>query len=279
MIRDIIKDDSYKIKELLRREVGVFDEGNLEEKINSNIYGIVYEDNDEVQGFAVLNMCNKKLKRAEMLLYVAEAYRRRGIGKQLYLKCLEYCKNENVSNIIIDIRTEKNDTSKFFINNGFEKWYSATEMDYKGGKVDSDLKVVNYEDKYYEVYKNAYEDAFLEMRQALGFNPPRDCYSIEELREMKDNIFMLLDNEDIIGAVRLHDNEVDDLFINEKYQGQGYGRKLVNFSISYYQKINAEKIFLGVADWNVRGISLYRSFGFVDTKKISAYRINLSNLK
>lgn len=277
MIREVIKDDGYKIKELLSREVGDFDEVNLEEKINSNIYGIVYEDNDSIQGFAVLNMYNKKLKKVEILLYVAEAYRRRGIGKELYLKSLEYCNNENISNIILEVRTEKNDTSKFFINRGFEKWYSVTEMDYNGGKVENDLKVVNYEKKYYEIYKNAYEDAFLELRQALGFNPPRDCYTIEELGTMKDNIFMLLDNEDIIGAVRLHDNEIDDFFINQKYQGQGYGRKLFKFSISYYQKRNAEKIFLGVADWNVRGIKLYKSCGFVDTRKISAYRIKLSN--
>lgn len=276
MIRDIIKDDSYKIKELLRGEVGVFDEGNLEEKINSNVYGIVYEDNEGVQGFALLNMCNKKLKRSEMLLYVAEPYRRRGIGKELYSKCFEYCNNENVSNIIIDIRTEKNDTGKFFGNNGFEKWYSATEMEYKGGHVESDLKVVNYEDKYYEVYKNAYEDAFLELRQVIGFTPLRACNTIEVLRKMKDNIFMLLDGEDLIGSVRLQDNEIDDVFVNEKYQGQGYGRKLVEFSINYYQKINSEKIFLGVVDWNVRGANLYKSLGFVDTKKVSAYRINLS---
>ena len=197
-------------------------------------------------------------------IYVVEAYRRRGIGKELYLKSLEYCNNENISNIILEVRIEKNDTSKFFINRGFEKWYSVTKMDYNDGK-------------YYEIYKNAYEDVFLEMRQALGFNPPRDCYTIEELGTMKDNIFMLLDNEDIIGAVRLHDNEIDDFFINQKYQGQGYGRRLFNFLISYYQKRNAEKIFLGVADWNVRGIKLYKSCGFVDTRKISAYRIKLSN--
>lgn len=209
-LRSFEPDDDYKIKELLSREVGDFDEANLEEKINSNIYGIVYEDNDSIQGFAVLNMYNKKLKKVEILLYVAEAYRRRGIGKELYLKSLEYCNNKNISNIILEVRTEKNDTSKFFINRGFEKWYSATEMDYSGGKVENDLKVVNYEKKYYEIYKNAYEDAFLEMRQAFGFNPPRDCYTIEELGKMKDNIFMLLDNEDIIGAVRLHDNEIDN---------------------------------------------------------------------
>lgn len=277
MIRDIIKDDGYKIKELLRREVGVFDEGNLEEKINSNNYGIVYEDNDGIRGFSVLNVYNNILKKARMFLYLSEAYRRRGIGKELYLKSLEYCNNENISNIIIDIRTEKNDTSKFFINNGFEKWYSVTEMDYKGGKVDSDLKVVNYEDKCYEVYKNTYEDAFLELRQAIGFTPLRACDTIEELREVKDNIFMLLDGEDLIGSVKLQDNEIDDVFINEKYQGQGYGRELIKFSISYYQKRNAEKIFLGVVDWNVKGANLYKSCGFVDTKKVSTYRINLSN--
>jgi len=213
-----------------------------------------------------------------MILYVSEKYRGMKIGKALYLKSLEYCNKEKFESISIDIRTEKKDTGKFFIDREFKKWFSFTEMDYIQGKVDSDLQVVNYDNKYYENYKNAFEDCFFEMRQALGFKPTRDCYKPEELIENKNNIFLLVDNEEIIGSVILPGNEIDEFFINEKYQRKGYGRKLLNFAINYYQKKEVKKIFLGVADWNEKAVKLYESCGFTSTKKTSVYRINLKGV-
>jgi len=183
MIRGKTEKDINKIKELLNRELGEFDEEKLEEKLKNNIYSLVYEDNGEVLGFIVLAMSNEKLKTAEMFLYVAEPYRGNGIGKELYSRILEGCNNKELSRIYIDIRTEKNDTGEFFVNRGFDKHFSLTEMEYKGEKVESDLQVVNYEEKYYEIYKNAFEDAFFEMRRALDFKPYRDCYKPEVLME------------------------------------------------------------------------------------------------
>lgn len=101
-------------------------------------------------------------------------------NKELYSKVLEYYNNEKLSSIIIDIRTDKHDTGDFF-NRGFEKRFSASEMEHNGRKVESDLQVVNYEEKYYEIYK----DAFFEMRKALNLNPYRDYYKPEELMERK----------------------------------------------------------------------------------------------
>ena len=77
-------------------------------------------------------------------------------NKELYSNVLEYCNNEELSSISIDIRTEKHYTGDFFVNRGFEKRFSASKMEYKGGKVESDLQVVNYEEKYYEIYKDEF---------------------------------------------------------------------------------------------------------------------------
>lgn len=276
MIRGAIDKDINKIKKLLNRELREFDEGKLKENFKNSNCSLVYENDGEVLGFVVLTIYNEKLKNAEMFLYVAESYRRNGIGQKLYSKVLEYCNKEKLNCICTDIRIEKINTGEFLTSRGFEKRFSFTEMEYEGGKVESDLQVVSYEEKYYEIYKNAFEDAFFDMRKALEMKPYRDCYKPEELMKRKDDIFLLLDNEDIIGAVILADNEVDEFFINEKYQGQGYGRKLLNFSINYYQKRNAEKIFLGVADWNVRGANLYESCGFNRARRYEVYRIDLN---
>ncbi|MBU3104658.1 GNAT family N-acetyltransferase [Clostridium gasigenes] len=78
----------------------------------------------------------------------------------------------------------------------------------------------------------------------------------------KDNIFLLLDGKDLIGAVSLINNEIDDLIVNEKYQGNGYGKKLLNFAINYYQNNDVENISLGVVQWNDKAIKIYMSVGF-----------------
>jgi ribosomal protein S18 acetylase RimI-like enzyme len=276
VIRRAITEDIFKINEMLSREIGAFDEKEIEKNLKNNIFCVVYENNGEIVGFACINKGIRNLKKSTMILYVSEKYRGMGIGSSLYFRSLEYCNKENFECVSIDIRTEKNDTGKFFIGRGFEKWFSFSEMDYTKGKVESDLQVVNYDNKYYEYYKNAFEDAFFEMRQALGFMPVRDCYKPEELIENKDNIFLLIDSEEIIGAVILSANEIDEFFIAEKYQGKGYARKLLNFAIKYYQEKEVKKIFLGVADWNKRAVKLYESSGFTTTKKTCVYRKNLN---
>ena len=62
-------------------------------------------------------------------------------NKELYSKVLEYYNNEELSSIIIDIRTDKHDTGDFF-NRGFEKRFRASEMEYNGGKVESHLQAI-----------------------------------------------------------------------------------------------------------------------------------------
>lgn len=275
MIRHFINDDSYKIKELLRVEVGEFSEEEIDKKLKNSIFNVVYEKNDEVIGFATINKGCINPKKVNMLLYVSEKYRGTGIGKALYATILEYCNKEELEYISIEIRTEKKDTGKFFIDRRFKKWFSFTEMEYLGEKRECDVTFMNYDNKYYEKYKTAYEDCFFEMRQALDFNPVRDCYKAEELIEKKDNIFLLMDNDEIVGSVSLIDGEIDDLFVNQKYQGKGYAKKLIDFAINYYQENKVEKVYLGVADWNERAVKLYESSGFVSRKKTCVYRINL----
>lgn len=141
------------------------------------------------------------------------------------------------------------------------------EMEYKGGVLQPELKVIPFEEKYYDEYKKVYEDCFEEMRKALNSKPYRDCYSLESLMKVKENTFLLFGSSGIIGAVTCLKNEIDDLIVNQKYQKQGYGTKLMKFAISHMQKRGDRAINLHVTEWNKNAIKLYEKLGFVTKKE------------
>ena len=51
--------------------------------------------------------------------------------------------------------------------------------------------------------------------------------------------------------------------IDEKYQGQGYGKEALKQIIAYFKENGASNIRLSTKESNVNAIHLYQSFGFV----------------
>lgn len=142
----------------------------------------------------------------------------------------------------------------------------AHTMEYYKDKVCCDLNLRNYNENDYNEYKRVYEECYFEMRTALELHPVNSCYSSEELIENSSKIFILEIDNKIVGAVTIDGNEIDDLIVAKEYQGQGYGKQLLQFAIAYMQKNNIEPIELGVADWNKVAIKLYLDNGFKITK-------------
>jgi len=140
--------------------------------------------------------------------------------------------------------------------------FNVYEMEYKGGVVESALPLIPFEAKYYERYRNLFTSCFYEMRKALNVRPYKEFYSLEELAKQKDNIFLLLGGDEIVGTVSCFKNEIENVAINLKYQRQGYGRKLVKFALNYMQKRGDSPIKITVTKWNKSAIALYKSLGF-----------------
>ncbi len=57
--------------------------------------------------------------------------------------------------------------------------------------------------------------------------------------------------------------------IDERYQGQGYGREALKQIISYFRENGASNIRLSTKESNVSAIHLYRSFGFAPNGDIN----------
>lgn len=138
----------------------------------------------------------------------------------------------------------------------------AYEMQYIGGKVESDLILSPFSAEYYPVYEKIYNDCFYDMRKALNVKPYHFYSSIEQLSGKKDNIFLWIENEKLIGSVACYGNEIDDLIVSKQYQGQGYGKHLLLWAIHYLQNMNDLPIMLHVAKWNIKALNMYEKNNF-----------------
>ena len=142
----------------------------------------------------------------------------------------------------------------------------AYTMEYAGEPLNTELALMPFQEKYYETYRDIYHDCFHEMRRALGLRPYNACDSIDKLLSKKDDIFLLLVNDEMVGSVAVYENEIDDLFVARSFQGHAYGKKLLQFAVNLLQKRNISPIVLHVAEWNQTAISLYKSNGFIVSK-------------
>lgn len=85
------------------------------------------------------------------------------------------------------------------------------------------------------------------------------------------NYFVLEINRKIKGyvGVWINDNaEIINLYVDDKYQGRGFGAMLVEFVISLCDMSKVKSLSLEVRESNLKAQSLYRKFDF----KISHYR-------
>lgn len=149
------------------------------------------------------------------------------------------------------------------------------EMEYKGGSAESNLPLISFEEKYYEQYKKLINDCYYEMRKSLNIRPyEKHSYCLEELTKLKENTFLFLNGDEIICAVACFKNDIGNVAVNLKYQRQGYGRKLMDFAISYMQKHGNSPIKLTVTKWNKNAIALYKSLEFEVMKETTVEGVN-----
>ena len=148
------------------------------------------------------------------------------------------------------------------------KSFFAYEMQYIGKETTNyEVQMLPFCKKYYSQYESIYNECFYEMREALDIKPYNFYSDIQQINGRESNIFMLIDNETIIGGVGCYDTEIDDLIVNKKFQNRGYGKLLLLWAIHHIRTYTDEPITIHVAEWNQNAIKLYMKNGFVITKK------------
>ena len=94
--------------------------------------------------------------------------------------------------------------------------------------------------------------------------------SIDDIKKSLEsdviNYFVLKNNGVVLGFLELStlppEMELFDIAIDEKFQGKGYAKLLMNFMIDFAKENKCETIFLEVNRINQKAISLYDKFGF-----------------
>ena len=129
----------------------------------------------------------------------------------------------------------------------------------------SSISLVPYSKEYQEQYKKLYNECYHEMREALGIRPFDFIQDDSFFDEGMDQVFLLLEKDELIGSVALKGNEIDDLLVKRSHQGKGYGRQILLWAL---ENIQSGNVILHVAKWNQRAIKLYKSAGFEITKTI-----------
>ena len=100
------------------------------------------------------------------------------------------------------------------------------------------------------------------MRKALEIEPYNFLSDYEQIREKVSDIYLLVEDGEIVGSVACYGNEIDDLIVNKKYQQRGYGKQLLLWGMQQIRKENDKPITLHVAEWNRNALRLYKNVGF-----------------
>ena len=126
----------------------------------------------------------------------------------------------------------------------------------------SKIQCIPFETSYFEEYMPIYNECFYEMRKTLDIEPYNFLHDYEQIASKVPDIYLLVNEDEIIGSVACYGNEIDDLIVNKKYQHKGYGSQLLLWGMNHIREKNDEPILLHVAEWNKDALKLYKKTGF-----------------
>lgn len=267
MIRDYKPSDIEEIIRLYTLEYMAMTEEIEALKSASNI--LVCEDNNSIQGFIHMMLwedsCTIEIGAATDELILPVGLKLWDAAKKLFIeKSISYIQTYHVKNNL--------KWQQLFNIVGFEYWYSIYRFSYKGVKFDEpNICAVKYEDKYYEDEIRLESEAFAVLREQNDIKP-YNWYlgASKEARENqrkvrfenKDYIYLFFEGDEMIGASMVKNAEIDLLFVNINYQGKGYGKKILEFTVNRGLEQNSGGVNLNALASNERALKLYFNTGF-----------------
>lgn len=267
MIRDYNKSDIDEIVKIYTLEYKAMPEEI--ETLKSAKKILVYEDDDGIKGFIHLiidgGYCYTEMGATSNELVKSVGIKLWEEAKKIFaLKSVNSIEISHVKNIL--------EWEELFNEIGFEYWYSVYRLTYDGNKFNEpNICEVKYEDKYYEDKIRLESEAFSELRRENDIKPYNwylnaSKEALEHNRKvvLKESEYMHLffDNNEMVGASMVKNAEIDLLFVNVKYQGKGYGKKILEFTINRGLEQNAMVVNLNALARNEKALKLYKNAGF-----------------
>lgn len=276
MVREYNKNDIDAIIELfdLHNELSEAEEKEKRKELEDGGKVLVYEDKGEVKGIcSYMFWKNSELGScAEIIMSVKDDSKLNEIADSLWESVQAPLKEKEVVVLMAHYNKKHNRWREFYSEKEFEQWFGIHGMIYKGGKYEeTKLSFRNYEENDFDEYYTYLGQCFSPMRKANDIRPfdifqGSSAEKIEKLKkealEVKDTIYMFYDGENLVGSSIIKQEEIDDVFVISKYQGKGYGRKIMQATLNLALQRNFDKITLGAVAWNKVAINLYESLGF-----------------
>ncbi|BCN29053.1 GNAT family N-acetyltransferase [Anaeromicropila herbilytica] len=276
MIREFTNNDKKQIVKIVKQDM-IINVEDINFITNHSNKIIVFEDDKEgIIGFSSFRLWGKN--KADIYTYVIPGARHKGIGTQLYHEIMKNVEDINLEFISTRLKVDKDDATSFYEKLAYEKWYVEVILYYHGSEQpQSNLKFVQYEDKYFEQYAEGLRMSFYELRKTNDFQPYLCCELSEEKRkeflDNKENLFLLLDDEQLIASAAVYKNGcIDDIFVHPSYQGKGYGKILLQSAINKAIGYGSNCISISAIEWNIRALNLYQSLGFDIVQTTNYYR-------
>lgn len=214
-------------------------------------------------GIACSDIFNGR-KRAKFAVFVQPKYRRRGIGKELFLSVLEQANQAGMKSLVCDFPSDSDNV--FFVSSlGFEKRYSSHFMTIPVTARRSVSGFEQYDDSMFLSFVNDEAKAFYPIRSRLGIEPiviePNENIR-SFLSKAADKYFVYRENGEVLAGGGVYNAEITDIFVAPKLRGQGLGRKIVERCLFEAYKLGYKTVSLWVIAENTPAVSLYLSIGF-----------------
>jgi GNAT superfamily N-acetyltransferase len=128
------------------------------------------------------------------------------------------------------------------------------------------INCILFDKQYLEQYKIGYNAAFRPMREALNIKPYDWYHDSNKILDNSSDIYLLVEDEVLIGSVACYGNEIDDLFVIDGYRHNGYGEQLLIWAMDHIASLGYDELILHVAEWNRSAVQMYKNEGFGTVK-------------
>lgn len=122
-----------------------------------------------------------------------------------------------------------------------------------------DIKIIQYDSVYDEETVRMWRES---KERAIGqeeFHSFEDhVFFLNNILNRDNEIYIAIDNNKVVGMIAFNENEVNQLYINNDYQGKGLGKKLLDMA-----KINSNgRLTLYTFEVNHKAQRFYERNGF-----------------
>lgn len=264
MVRMLKKSDTKRILEICEGSAKKLLH-NINDIISQNSGRfLVYEESGLVVGFGFVQPFSNGI-RCDVCVVVSESFRRRGYGRILYNSLISSIIKAKLQSFECTLMYDDPPSLSFAQNMGFSRVSDIYDMTYCDEFLPTQqLSFVPYEDKFYDTYYALLGASFFSLRKSLDIQPHilTPDGDREAMFEGGQTYLSLNSDMELVAAVSIHDNLIDNLAVLPKYQGLGYGRQLAIFATNKALLSPLGFAWLSVLSDNTAAVELYRSLGY-----------------